>query len=116
MRIGFMKTMYVYILECADESYYIGVTKDLEFRLRQHKEGVFKTCYTFNKRPLELVFYEMFNSPMKAIEFEKKLKGWTRAKKKALIEKRWNDLKSLAECKNESHFERSLITLRLRSG
>ena len=100
-----MKTMYVYILLCSDDSYYTGVTNNLEKRFEQHKQGIDKLCYTYKRRPLTIVFYEIFNSPIKAIEFEKKLKGWTRAKKKALIEGRWDDLKEFAECKNETNFK-----------
>ena len=51
-----------------------------------------------------MAYYEIFNSPIKAIEVEKKLKGWTKAKKKALIESNWSALKELAECKNETNY------------
>jgi putative endonuclease len=95
-----MKTMYVYVLLCSDNSYYTGVTNNLELRFEQHKQGVEKACYPYKRRPLKIVFYELFDGPLKAIAFEKKIKGWSRAKKKALIENNWISLKDLSECKN----------------
>lgn len=76
-----MKTMYVYILECADGSYYTGVTNDLESRFQIHQQGINRNCYTFFKRPLKIVYYEIFNDPNTAIAFEKKIKGWNRKKR-----------------------------------
>ena len=97
-----MKQMYVYILLCSDQSYYTGVTNDLERRLAEHKEGIIKSCYTHSRRPVKLKFYEMFDRPASAIAFEKKIKGWSRAKKKALIEKNWDKLHELAKCRNKT--------------
>lgn len=97
--------MYVYILQCRDRSYYTGVTNDLERRILEHNQGLNKDCYTFSRRPLELMFYEIFDSPASAIAFEKKIKGWSRAKKKALIEKNWEKLPQLAKCRNETLHE-----------
>jgi putative endonuclease len=108
--------MSVYILLCADNSFYTGVTNNLEARLEQHYSGINKNCYTFTRRPLQLVFYEIFPSAESAIAFEKKVKGWSRAKKIAIIEGRWLDLKKLSECKNESNHVISMLALRLRSG
>lgn len=65
--------MYVYILKCSDGSFYTGVTNNLELRFRQHQEGINISCY------------EEFQTPGLAIEMEKKIKGWSRAKKMALI-------------------------------
>jgi putative endonuclease len=67
-----MKTMYVYILECADKSYYTGITNNLELRFLQHTEGINRNCYTYGKCPLKIVYYEIFNEPNSAILFEKK--------------------------------------------
>ena len=92
-----MKTMYVYILKCADESYYTGVTNNLENRFEQHKQGININCYTYSRRPLELVFYELFNSPKTAVEFEKKIKKWSKNKKEALIKKNFDLLPSLSK-------------------
>ena len=74
-----------YILKCSDGSYYTGVTSDLEKRLKQHEDGTFWYCYTFDKRPIQLMFYRKFDDNMEAIRFEKQVKGWSRAKKEALI-------------------------------
>lgn len=94
-----MKEMYVYILLCSDDSYYIGVTNNLDRRISEHEIGIDNKCYTFQRRPLKLVYYEMFSNPDAAIRFEKKIKGWTRAKKEALIIKDFDLLKKLAKKK-----------------
>ncbi len=95
-----MKTMYVYILLCADNTYYIGVTNNIEKRFYEHQDGFVAECYTYTRRPLELKFYEMFNSPKEAIKFEKQIKKWSRAKKEALINRDWELLKELSKSKN----------------
>ena len=98
-----MKQYYVYILECADKSYYTGITNDINRRLLEHQNGINKDCYTYNKRPVELVFHTEFNDVNQAIAFEKQVKGWSRKKKEAIINDKWDDLKKLAECQNESN-------------
>lgn len=97
--------MYVYILLCSDNSYYTGVTSDLEKRLQQHDQRVFPRCYTYKKGPLKLVFYQLFNGPLSAIAFEKKLKGWSRAKKSALINNNWETLQDLSRCNNKTNYK-----------
>lgn len=92
-----MKTMYVYMLECSDNSYYIGVSNDAEKRFQEHYSGINRTCYTYTRRPLKLVFTQFFSDPNSAIAFEKKIKGWSRAKKKALIEGKWELLPELSK-------------------
>lgn len=77
--------MYVYILKCADNSYYTGVTNDMERRLKEHKSGKSISSYTSSKLPVELVFVERVQDPNQAIAFEKQIKGWSRRKKEALI-------------------------------
>lgn len=94
--------MYVYILKCVDGSYYTGSAGDLEKRLFQHKKGFFKDAYTYDKRPVELVWYNLFQTFDQAIEWEKKIKGWTRKKKEALINDNFDLLPKLAKCKNET--------------
>jgi putative endonuclease len=96
------KILYVYILKCSDDSYYIGVTNNLELRLAQHNEGVLVSSYTYNKRPVQLVYYERFDNYYLAIEWEKKIKGWTRRKKEALMEQNWEKLKEYSKCNNSS--------------
>lgn len=92
-----MKSYWVYILKCSDNSFYTGVTNDYERRFYEHESGVSLTCYTYNKRPLKLVYIEEFNDVVDAISLEKQVKGWNRKKKLALIEGRWGDLPGLAK-------------------
>ena len=103
--------LYVYILRCADDSYYTGLTDDPMRRLEQHQQGMRKDAYTFTRRPVEMVYAQHFpdGTHDQARAWEKKLKGWSRAKKEAVIKERWNDLPSLAECKNESHHRNKSI-------
>ena len=95
-----MKTMYVYILECADKSFYIGVANNLERRFQEHEMGINRNCYTYLRRPLKIVFYEIFDNPNLAIAFEKQLKGWNRKKKEALINKQFHLLPELSKSKS----------------
>ncbi len=88
---------YVYILKCNDGSYYVGMTSDLQKRLLQHQEGFYVESYTFKRRPVELVFYAEFTNVGMAIEKEKQIKKWSRAKKEALINGNFDDLPNLAK-------------------
>ncbi len=96
---------FVYILKCSDNSFYTGITNDLSTRFEQHQNGLNKNCYTYKRRPLELKFHQEFNDILQAIYFEKKIKGWTRAKKQALIDGDEEMLKILSECRNATHFK-----------
>jgi putative endonuclease len=89
---------FLYILKCADGSYYTGTFQgdNLETRISEHDNGHYPDAYTSNRRPVELVFSEEFTSITDAIAAERRIKGWSRAKKEALIERRWNDLPDLA--------------------
>ncbi|MFZ0573754.1 MAG: GIY-YIG nuclease family protein [Candidatus Cybelea sp.] len=91
-----MKTYYVYMLLCSDESFYVGVTNNLETRIAQHDFGFDRRCYTFTRRPLILVHSSDFHHIDEAISWEKQLKGWSRAKKRALIENDWPRISRLA--------------------
>lgn len=99
-----MKLFYVYILKCADDSYYVGITNDIERRVLEHNEGTSQTSYTFNRRPVQLVFFETYNDFQVAEMWEKRLKGWSRKKKEALIDMNWEKLKEYSACQNDSHF------------
>ena len=79
---------YVYILRCADGSYYTGHTDNLESRLAAHQTGQIPG-YTLTRRPVQLAFVEEFPSREDALGRERQIKGWTRAKKEALIERDW---------------------------
>jgi putative endonuclease len=89
------KTGYVYILSSHSRRLYLGVTSNLEARLWDHKQGViegFTKTYKIN----QLVYYEDYPNMLSAIAREKQLKGWTRAKKIALILEMnpgWEDLR-----------------------
>lgn len=100
-----MKFYYVYILKCIDDSLYVGVTSDIERRVFEHNEGKYLDAYTHSRRPVELVFYQEFMEPNQAIEFEKKIKKWSRVKKKALIDENYDELQRLSQCRNETHYK-----------
>jgi putative endonuclease len=97
-----MKFYYVYILECSDSSFYIGISSNLEKRIEEHNSGFDRDSYTYSKRPVTLKWMEKFTSPEQAISFEKKLKGWSRRKKIALINEDWDKL--IAYSKNYTQF------------
>ncbi|MBU3820911.1 GIY-YIG nuclease family protein [Flavobacteriaceae bacterium XHP0103] len=100
-----MHFYYVYILKCSDSSYYTGITNDIQKRFVEHQSGLKKDSYTFNRRPLSLEFYQEFNDVLQAIYFEKKIKGWSRSKKKALIDGDFDMLQMLSECRNATHYK-----------
>jgi putative endonuclease len=89
---------YVYILQCADKSYYTGVTNDIERRVSEHKNPEYR-CYTSSRLPVKLVYYEEFSYIRDAIDAEKQIKGWRREKKEALIRKNYDSLTKLAKKK-----------------
>ncbi len=87
---------FVYILRCADDSYYVGSTRaSLDERVGQHNAGTFGG-YTARRRPVTLVFAQEFQRITGAIAAERQLKGWTRAKKEALIRGDYDALPALA--------------------
>jgi len=90
--------IYVYMLRCADDSYYIGSATgdDLSHRIAQHNAGTF-AGYTFTRRPVMLVWSEHFDRITDGIAAERRLKGWSRAKKEALIKGDWSTLTTLAK-------------------
>ena len=85
----------MYILKCADGSFYVGSTRDLEQRLEQHTMGVVPS-YTTSRRPVTLVYAEEFEHIHDAYAREKQVQGWNRAKRMALIEGRIIDLPRLS--------------------
>ena len=72
------------------------MTSNLEERLLQHHSGKYREAYTFNRRPVELMWVQQFTDPNTASELEKKLKGWSRKKKTALILKDWDKLQKFS--------------------
>lgn len=97
-----MKYYYVYILKCSDNSYYTGITNDVDRRLNEHVLGLHKNSYTFSRRPVMLLYQEYFTEVNEAIAFEKKVKGWSRAKKEALIKDDWDEIVRLSNLKRYS--------------
>lgn len=85
-----MKRILVYMLKCADGSYYVGNTTVLDVRVAQHNEGIDPNAYTYSRRPVQLVWSQGFASPYDANGAERQIKGWSRAKKEALIHGDWD--------------------------
>ncbi len=91
-----MQQFWIYLLRCGDGSYYTGVTNDLEKRIAEHKAGLDRNSYTYQRRPVEFVYAQEFDSINDAIKWEKQLQGWSRKKKEALIRGDWNKVHILA--------------------
>jgi putative endonuclease len=76
----------IYILQCADGRYYTGITRrSVEERLSEHAQGLIADCYTFKRRPVKPVFAEHYERITDAIAAERRIKGWSRAKKEAYM-------------------------------
>ena len=90
-----MRQFFTYILRCRDGSYYTGHTDDLEMRLASHQNGTFP-CYTWDRLPIALVWSATFATRDEALASERKIKGWSRAKKEALILNDWTEIRRLA--------------------
>ncbi|ODU80980.1 GIY-YIG nuclease family protein [Novosphingobium sp. SCN 63-17] len=86
---------HAYLLRCNDGSYYVGHTDDLETRMAQHQTGA-TGGYTAPRRPVTLVWSETFPTRVEAFAAERRIKGWSRAKKEALIAGDWDRLRMLA--------------------
>ena len=94
-----MKIYSVYIIKCSDKTYYTGITSNISKRFTEHKTGKHKDCYTYSRRPLDLVFYAEFTNVELAIETEKQIKKWSKAKKEALINNKFDKLPNLSKKK-----------------
>jgi putative endonuclease len=95
---------WVDILRCADDSFYVGSARDLESRLQQHAIGGVD-AYTRTRRPVALVWAQECEHVEDAYLLERKIKGWRREKKLALISGRYLDLPQLS--RSRSHELRS---------
>ena len=93
---------WVYILRCIDGSYYVGHRDNLDQRVAQHESGELGG-YTAARRPVELVYSQDFDSRDEAFAAERQLKGWSRAKKEALIRGDWEDIRRLARGRMRGH-------------
>jgi predicted GIY-YIG superfamily endonuclease len=91
-------SFWVYMLRCADDSFYVGHTDDLERRLGQHVAGTFRG-YTHSRRPVTLVYSAELPTRIEALEAERRIKGWSRAKKAALVREDWATILALARKK-----------------
>ncbi|MDP1584158.1 MAG: GIY-YIG nuclease family protein [Bradyrhizobium sp.] len=89
--------VFVYMLRCADNSFYVGSAtgNDLSPRIDQHNAGAYPG-YTFSRRPVVLVWSEYFDRATDAIAAERKIKGWSRAKREALIRSDWTEVSRLS--------------------
>jgi putative endonuclease len=89
--------IYIYMLRCADGSYYVGSAtgEDLAPRIAQHNAGVYPG-YTFTRRPVILVWSDYFERIADGIAAERQIKGWSRAKKEALIRSDWDGVNDLS--------------------
>ena len=94
------KRLIVYIVKCKDDSYYTGVTNNVEKRMIEHNTGLVKKSYTYPRRPVKLIYSQEFSDMNQAIRFEKQIKGWSRAKKEALIEGNFGKLVNLSNKKS----------------
>ena len=88
----------IYMLKCSDGSYYTGITRrSVEERVSEHAQGLDPECYTFRRRPVTLVHAEHYLRIVDAIAAERRIKGWTRAKKEAYIRGDFDALAGLAK-------------------
>ncbi len=90
-------SFHVYILKCADNSYYTGHTDNLEQRVAQHQQRHFRNCYTATRLPVELVYSQSFATREEALASERKIKGWSRKKKEAMMRNDWSEVSRLAQ-------------------
>ena len=90
-----MRPFHVYFLRCSDGSYYCGHTDNIDSRMQQHYAG--DIGYTSTRKPVELVWQGEFETREGAIAFEQQVKGWSRAKKEALIAGDWGLVQELAK-------------------
>jgi putative endonuclease len=92
----------LYISRCADGSYYTGITRrSVEERVSEHAQGFVKGCYTESRLPVELVFIEYYERVDEAVAAERRIKGWSRAKKEAMMRGDFEALSALAKRKTK---------------
>lgn len=87
---------HLYILKCSDNSLYVGSTNNLEQRIKKHQSG-WGARYTNVYRPVELIYSEEYSTYQDAFKRERQIKGWSRAKKEALIAGNLELLKELSK-------------------
>ncbi|WP_182380169.1 GIY-YIG nuclease family protein [Nocardioides sp. WS12] len=87
---------WTYILRCSDDSYYVGSTVDLEGRIWQHNSDDLGALYTRRRRPVELAWCTWFARIDDAFAYEKRIQGWSRKKREALINEEYDALPDLS--------------------
>ncbi|MGQ0523844.1 MAG: GIY-YIG nuclease family protein [Betaproteobacteria bacterium] len=90
---------WVYMLRCSDGSFYTGHTDNLDLRIAQHQTGE-TGGYTASRRPVELVFAQECATREEALAAERQLKGWSRAKKQAMLRGDWDEVRRLGQRKS----------------
>jgi putative endonuclease len=100
------KIYWTYIVKCSDNSYYTGVTNDIDRREWEHNNDKDTCHYTYSRRPVKLVYCEDYNDINYAIDREKQIKGWSRKKKEALIEKNYKNLVKYSKRKNQNNYKK----------
>lgn len=101
-----MQKYWVYMLRCCDDSFYIGVTNNLNMRLEEHVMGFKEGSYTHKRLPAELVYQESFQYITNAIAWEKRIKKWSRERKMALIKNDTNKLRKLSHSLTQPELQR----------
>ena len=105
---------WAYMLHCGDRSFYVGHTDDIDVRIATHMSGDFRG-YTSNRLPVTLVWCDEFPSRYEALSAERQIKGWSRAKKLALIRGDWALIGKLA-CNREEREKASTSSARTDLG
>jgi putative endonuclease len=93
-------SFWTYMLHCADRTFYVGHTDDLDARIGAHQSGLIKG-YTSTRLPVKLVWSDEFPTRYEALRAERQIKGWSRAKKLALIRGDWKAISALGRNSEE---------------
>ncbi|HEU0295019.1 MAG TPA: GIY-YIG nuclease family protein [Anaerolineales bacterium] len=92
----------VYILECSDGSYYTGSTDDISERLWHHEQGIEPSSYTFSRRPVKLAWTSQETKHYyDALRWARQIKGWSRAKKQALIRGDLDEIREIVKAERK---------------
>jgi putative endonuclease len=86
---------FTYILQCQDQSLYVGSTRNLEKRIWEHEQGI-AANYTTERRPVKLIYYEEYDRIDDAFNREKQIQSWSRKKKLALVERNFDLLQKFS--------------------
>ena len=91
---------WTYMVKCVDGTFYTGHSDNLQLRMAQHEQGTDVDCYTYNRRSVKLIYTQEFSTRYEALQMERRIKGWSRAKKIALIKGDWMELSRISRLKN----------------